>query len=71
MDDVGLATSDAGRVDLQAKNRVTASKGERSPLAGALGQFVNAFLDARDGVDSGGALSKQRDRLVLACGPTR
>jgi hypothetical protein len=70
VDDVGLATSDAGRVELQAKNRVTASKGERSPLAGALGQFVNAFLDARDGVDPRGALSKQRDRLVLACGPT-
>ncbi len=70
VDDVGLATSDAGRVDLQAKNRVAASKGEGSPLAGALGQFVNAFLDARDGVDPSGALSRQRDRLVLACGPT-
>jgi hypothetical protein len=70
VDDIGLATSDAGRVELQAKNRVMASKGEGSSLAGALAQFVNAFLDAREGVGPRGALSDERDRLVLACGPS-
>jgi hypothetical protein len=69
VDDVHLATSDAGRVALQAKNRVTASESETSDLAKALTQIVNAFLDARDGVDANGPLSAHRDRLVLACGP--
>jgi hypothetical protein len=69
VDDVHVATSDAGRVALQAKKRVTASKSETSDLARALTQFVNAFLDARDGVDPHGPLSNNSDRVVLACGP--
>lgn len=70
VDDIHLASSDAGRIALQAKKRVTASKSETSDLSGALAQFVNAFLDGREGIDPHGPLSKDRDRLVLACGPT-
>ena len=69
VDDIQLATSGGGVVAIQAKHRVTASTSTTSPIASALAQFVNAWIDARADSDGRGRLREDRDRLVLACGP--
>ena len=63
VDDTELALAPSGRVLVQAKRSVTASRNTRSPLAKTLGQFVGAYLDAeRDNTP----LSVADSRLLLA-----
>ena len=69
VDDVQLAMSGGGVIAIQAKHRVGASTSTTSPLAGALAQFVNAWIDARADNDGHSRSREDQDRLLLAYGP--
>lgn len=72
VDDILIATSDAGFVAIQAKINVRLEKSLESRFGQVVSQFVRHWLECRDGDESLGwnrPLDADRDRLVLAVNP--
>lgn len=69
VDDVNLATSDEGRIYIQAKRSIALTASAKSPLGSAIDQFVQQFKTGSQQA-AGAAISRPlepgRDRLVLA-----
>lgn len=73
VDDILVATSNGGFIAVQAKTTVNLSSGADGGLAKTVQQFVRHWLACRDGQGEqhwDRRLDPDKDRLVLAVGPT-
>lgn len=73
VDDILVATSDGGFIAVQAKTTVNLSSGAEGGLAKTVQQFIRHWLVCRDGQGEqlwDRSLDPNKDRLVLAVGPT-